>query len=457
MKMSCFKYFALMISTLFLWGCDIKTDDFEVSNGTADFSAFVALGDSYSAGFMNGALGHEGQLMSLPALLAQQFEAAGGGAFVQPLTADGKSVGTTVINTNGDLNGYYELKVVDGSFKPVPTIGDKSILASMIGQQGPYNNMAVPGLRSFHLLTPLVGDPSQGAGNYNPFYARFASEPGVSTVLSDAMLANPTFFSLWIGGNDVLSFALAGGESDSITSVSNFAVYMNMIVGQLAADGREGAIANIPDIVALPYFNVIPYNALPLDQASADALNEGYSGYNALAASVGYDNISFSAGQNALIVEDPQLVLLPEPYRFRQMTATEKLLLSLPTEKLTTEGWGSQVPVPAKYVLALEEIEAIHAAVAGYNLLIKDLSVTYDLALVDLFSLMNEINAGTTIDGGSYSTDFVTGGIISLDGIHATPRGYAVIANTFINAINDHYNANVATININDYRTVKFP
>lgn len=446
-----------MISALFLWGCDIKTDDFEVSNGTADFSAFVALGDSYSAGFMDGALGYEGQVMSLPALLAQQFEAAGGGAFVQPLTAVGTSVGTTVINTNGDVNGYYELNVVAGSFKPVPTIGDKSIFAAMIGQQGPFNNLAVPGMRSFHLLTPLVGDPSLGAGNYNPFYTRFASEPGVSTVLSDAMLVNPSFFSLWIGGNDVLSFALAGGEADSITPVSNFAVYMNMIVGQLAADGREGVIANIPDVVALPYFNVIPYNALPLDQASADALNGAYSGYNDLAASVGYESISFSAGQNALIVEDPEMVLVPEPYRFRQMTATEKLLLSLPTEKLATDGWGSQMPVPAEYVLASEEIEAIQAAVTGYNALIKDLSVTYDLALVDLFSLLNDINAGITIDGGSYSTDFVTGGIISLDGIHATPRGYAVIANAFIDAINDQYNANVAKININDYRTVKFP
>ena len=446
-----------MSAVLFLWRCDIETDDFEVSNGTADFSAFVAMGDSYSAGFMDGALGYEGQVMSLPALLARQFEAVGGGVFVQPLTTVGKSVGTTVINTNGDLNGYYELKVVDGSFKPVPTTGDKSILLTMIGQQGPFNNLAVPGLRSFHLLTPLVGDPSQGAGNYNPFYTRFASEPGVSTVLSDAMLVNPSFFSLWIGGNDVLSFALAGGETDSITSVSNFAVYMNMIVGQLAAAGRKGVIANIPDIIALPYFNVIPYNILLLDQAGADVLNEAYSDYNDVAASVGYESISFSAGQNALIVEDPEMVLVPEPYRFRQMTATEKLLLSLPTEKLATEGWGSQVPVPAEYVLASEEIEAIRAAVTGYNALIKDLSVTYDLALVDLFSLMNDINAEIIIDGGSYSTDFVTGGIISLDGIHATPRGYAVIANAFIDAINDQYNANVAKININDYRTVKFP
>jgi lysophospholipase L1-like esterase len=271
------------------------------------------------------------------------------------------------------------------------------------------------------------------------------------------MLVNPTFFSLWIGGNDVLNFALAGGETDSITSVSNFAVYMNMIVGQLATDGREGVIANIPNIVALPYFNVIPYNALPLDQTSADALNEAYSNYNILAVSVGYDSISFSAGQNALIVEDPELALLPEPYRFRQITATEKLLLSLPTENLITEGWGSLVPVPAKYVLASEEIEAIQAAVTGYNSLINDLSITYDLALVDLFSLMNDISQGTTIDGGSYSTDFVTGGIISLDGIHATPRGYAVIANAFIDAINDQYNANIAKLNINDYRIVMFP
>src|SRR5687768_7872580 len=52
--------------------------------GTADFSKFIALGSSYTAGFQAGALFNAGQESSLPKLLATQFACVGGGAFNQP-------------------------------------------------------------------------------------------------------------------------------------------------------------------------------------------------------------------------------------------------------------------------------------------------------------------------------------------------------------------------------------
>ena len=52
--------------------------------GTADFSTFVAIGDSLTAGYADGALYRDGQLNSFPAIMAQQFALAGGGAFTQP-------------------------------------------------------------------------------------------------------------------------------------------------------------------------------------------------------------------------------------------------------------------------------------------------------------------------------------------------------------------------------------
>ena len=56
-----------------------------------------------------------------------------------------------------------------------------------------------------------------------------------------------------------------------------------------------------------------------------------------------------------------------------------------------------------------------------------------------------------------YATTFVKGGFFSLDGIHATARGSAIIANAFIDAINKQYNAMVPKANVNDYPTVQFP
>ncbi|MFM7858256.1 MAG: SGNH/GDSL hydrolase family protein, partial [Flammeovirgaceae bacterium] len=51
------------------------------NKGGADFSKFVAIGNSLTAGFQAGALLNEGQANSLPKILATQFATVGGGAF----------------------------------------------------------------------------------------------------------------------------------------------------------------------------------------------------------------------------------------------------------------------------------------------------------------------------------------------------------------------------------------
>jgi hypothetical protein len=53
--------------------------------------------------------------------------------------------------------------------------------------------------------------------------------------------------------------------------------------------------------------------------------------------------------------------------------------------------------------------------------------------------------------------EFVTGGLFSLDGVHLTGQGYAIIANEFIHAINDTYGASVPTVSVTEYPGVQFP
>ena len=447
------KLLFIVILSIFFWQCEISVDEFQPSASDLDLSSYVALGDSYSAGYTNGALGRHSQLLSLPAILARQFELAGGGEFKQPLLPEGKSVGTTIIDAEGNLNGYFKLNVVNNSLKPTPTLGDKSVLFDLIGDSGPYNNMAVPGAKSYHLLSDAFGNPFGG----NPFFTRFATEPGSVSVMHDAGEINHTFFSLWIGGNDILGFALAGGSSDLITPVENFENSMSLIVSQLINSGKKGVIANIPDINALPYFNVVPYNALPLTQEQADQLNAAYAEYNIAANSVGRPAIVFVEGQNALIIEDPKMDDMPYGAKFRQIKEGEKILLNTPTDKIATEGLGSQIPIPSKYVLDSEDLQKIDDAVIAYNAIIEKIAIENNLAFVDIYSIMNKLKIGLTIDGNTYTNTFVTGGIFSLDGIHATYRGYAIIANEFIKSINTKYNSVIPLVNINDYETVVFP
>ena len=66
-------------------------------------------------------------------------------------------------------------------------------------------------------------------------------------------------------------------------------------------------------------------------------------------------------------------------------------------------------------------------------------------------------SSGIQYNGVNYSTTFVTGGSFSLDGVHLTGKGYAVIANEFIKAINAKYKSNLRQVNPNNYSGVKFP
>lgn len=54
------------------------------SSGEADFTTYVAVGNSLTAGYMDGTVSRVGQTYSYPNLLAQQFALVGGGAFTQP-------------------------------------------------------------------------------------------------------------------------------------------------------------------------------------------------------------------------------------------------------------------------------------------------------------------------------------------------------------------------------------
>jgi len=62
---------------------EIKTP--QSTHGTADFSRFIAVGNSLTAGYADGGLYLQGQLNSYPSIMAKEMQSVGGGAFNQPL------------------------------------------------------------------------------------------------------------------------------------------------------------------------------------------------------------------------------------------------------------------------------------------------------------------------------------------------------------------------------------
>ena len=85
-------YFAAIIMAA-LSSCKPEFDEFNPSAGDANFSKYVSLGNSLTAGYTDQALYRSGQENSYPNLLAGQFKLVGGGEFRQPLVNDDLGIG----------------------------------------------------------------------------------------------------------------------------------------------------------------------------------------------------------------------------------------------------------------------------------------------------------------------------------------------------------------------------
>lgn len=482
------------------------------NNGDADFTNYVAVGNSLTAGYADGALYITGQENSYPNILAQQFaKVQEVDAFIQPLMLD---------NTGGLLAAGQQIASnrrvlavgADGNPSPMIYTGAQPTTDVTNVLTGPFNNMGVPGAKSFHLVAQGYGNiGGLPVGTANPYFVRFASSPG-TTVIADAIAQNPTFFSLWIGNNDVLSYATSGGVGadqtgnldpstygpNDITDPNVFAAVYSQLVTALTSNGAEGVLVNIPDVSTVPYFTTIPNNALVLDAATAanltgffqavagifaqGAIQQGASPAQAQDLAAQYA-LTFNEGPNRFLIDVPVTQL--NPLGFRQMTEEELLVLTIDRGALA-EGYGSVVLTPqvmqvlgilqtggtptaeqAQLVLnavsgindgdALDtkELENISRATIAYNTTISGLAQANSLAFVDANALLTKIaDGGVAFDAGTLTSQFVTGGAFSLDGVHPTPRGYALIANTIIDEINETYNSTVPKVNIGNYRTV---
>ena len=104
---------------------------------------------------------------------------------------------------------------------------------------------------------------------------------------------------------------------------------------------------------------------------------------------------------------------------------------------------GVSLPLADKWVLLPSEQAEIAAATTAFNATIAASATQAGLGLVDANGLMNKIADGGLTSGNFILTDvLVRGGAFSLDGVHPTARGYALIANEFMKAIDVTYGSN---------------
>ncbi|MFH6993057.1 SGNH/GDSL hydrolase family protein [Flavobacterium sp. FlaQc-48] len=451
--------------------------------GSAVFTKFIALGDSFAAGYSDNALFKKGQEGSYTNIMAQQFAAAGGGAFATPFMNDNLGGlllgGNVVAGTRLYFNGQAPVNVAG---KPTT-----EVTAHLTGT---FGNLGVPGAKSFHLVAPGYGNVAGVAtGASNPYFARFASTPS-TTVLADALAQSPTFFSLFIGGNDVLAYATSGGigkdqtgnpnpatySGNDITDPTVFKTIYSNLVTALTANGAKGVVANLPYITTLPYFTTVPYNPAPLTAALAAQLNAGYAVYNGGLKQMVTNKlltqeeatrrtINFVAGNNAVVVVDSYLTNLAAyglP-SYRQATKEDLVVLSARTFIGTTVGGdatkvnGLSVPLADSWVLTKDEIAEVKKATDAYNVTIQSIATEKGLAFVDTKAVMTQLSSGGYRFGNfTMSATYVTGGAFSLDGVHPSARGYGLIANIFIDAINAKYGSTLRHVDLALY-PIQYP
>lgn len=485
------------------------------SAGDADFSTYVAVGNSLSAGYMDGTVYMSGQANSFPKMLSEQFSYVGGGSFTQPSFADDvNNLGGLLLGGNQISSTRLVIDAADGApenLSGTPTIEVSNITA------GAVNNMGVPGAKSFHLLASGYGNVAGvAAGTANPYYVRHASSP-TATVIGDAMSLNPTFFTCWIGANDVLSYATTGGSGtdqtgnydastyggNDITDPTVFASVYNTLVTTLTSNGAKGVVATIPSVTSIPYFTTVPYAPLSPTalggSTNIDLLNNAlYNNLDAIFTAYGEPdrvNPLSATSANPILIYDADaadrsaqisgaLQLQGYPASVadvfgstfgmaRQATSADLVILPassvIGTQNATAAANpvlasigavlnGVSYPMENNWVLTETEKARVATATAAYNNAIVSIANANDLAVADMNSIMNQLVSGLQIETGQiYTADYFSGTttegqvLFSLDGVHPNARGYAVIANAIINVINAHYNANLPLKYVNDY------
>jgi hypothetical protein len=488
--------------------------------GSANFTKFVAIGNSFVAGVQGGALFTAGQNNSLPAIMAAQFAkpGVGGGAFVQP--SINATLGWNLFVTQPFLAD--NTKPILGRMllqgtppRPTPQAYAPGNLEALpnpganpgfiyTGGKATLNNFGVPAIVLGQALIPETGAWA-GAGTdprFSPFYGRLAMPPGgTTTIIGDAAAAGGSFFLFWLGLDDFFLHAAFGGDPTKApltpatgAGAASFDLqYGGAIQALLGSNPNlKGVVGNFPDIFKMPHFTSVAYNPIPLDAATATSLTtnlaNNYNGFLNAMANAGVITaaerdkrlISFTAGQNKALIVDETLTDLTAamnangagalvPYaRARQTTAADKLPLGAGSILGTLVGGnpslinGVTVPLADQYVLIPTEIEAINNARVAYNATVQAIVTanTTRLALADVNAALDGL---VTAQAGIYNGVTITPninpptGIYSEDGVHPNARGYAFLSRVFISAINAKFGATVPLTDISKYSATALP
>ena len=431
-------YLYILIASICLIFIQCKKAGFgelNMTSGNADFSKYIAVGNSLTQGYQDEGLYEQTQKYSYPALIAKQLKMVDSDMeeFIQPIAP-------------GNGSGYSHLEYIDGDLEVIRSSNselgygpDASWDAFDMHKGTSFNNLGIAGVR----LRDCVGlDAAERNINYfvlnglealnikNPFasFLDWGTATNPNEYIDHISIADHTLFTCWLGNNDVLGMATNGAvevsynlfgitiDAYKYTEVSKFREKYDKVLEVLTEDGAKGVCATIPNILTIPYFTTITPSM-----------------YN-------YD-VWIETGNGEI----------------RKALEGDIFMLSTRQAIEDKNGTSQSDPLGNEQVLDIAEVAEVTSYVLAYNQEIKASASAYDVGVVDMYAYFESFPNGITIDGITLSQTYIEGGAISLDGIHPNPRGSALIANEFIKALNDTYFSKIPLLSVGNYPGIVFP
>lgn len=355
----------------------------------------VVIGDSLSAGYQSGSLLDTQQPNGWASLVAKQA----GVPLPLPLIA---SPGVPAV---------LQLESVG----PPPVIVQAS--GTSLGRTNPEEqpfDLAVPG----HTLEDVISDgpkliPTSDEDIITDLVLGLPVGDDKSQ-MNEAIALKPEVLFVWAGSNDALQ-ADDAGTPTVMTPVATFASEFQQLISTLHAKTQARLIvANIPDVTEVPYLT--PASTILAEAAAETSLPEA--------------EVSAALG-----IEDGDLI------NATGLSQVEAAVAAIAK---------GQAPVPLTDAgfLTPSEIGQVQSTVNQYNSIIAQQVSAAGGVLVDIHSLVDRLAQNGITINNYHATAAFLGGLFSLDGVHPTNTGYALIANQFIQTINASFKTNYPAVNV---------
>ncbi len=417
---------AIVLLALLAAGCGVDTPapvelTYEQPTGEAIFSNYVAIGNSLTAGFMDGGLVMNGQVNSYPQLIASALGYPAG-SFVQPLIAF-PGIGSSSTGDPAVVAGVLRFDGASLSLAGTTPLADvQGTLLLAARWPVAYQNLGVPGATLWDGMNATSSANSQSPGNsYFDFILRNSVFGGV-VMCDQAASLGPTLVTCWLGNNDALGGATSGEPvlGVNVTPPATFAAMYEALLDRVtdtvfARTGFTPVIitANVPDIASTPYF-------MP------KAL------FRAMAGLPGPDT-------------------LPDANLF---TEADAVYVRFPALSYLAAAGMAGLPLPEAYTLDVAETAVVQDAVTGFNAAIATAVDERDhVHLYDAHAALAGLTAGQAthflaLEAQYGATIAAATTYFSLDGIHPNNRGYGHVANGFIATINEALGTSVPSIDL---------